>query len=34
MTDLIRFGVAIPADLLEQFDRLIVHKGCGNAGHK
>jgi CopG family nickel-responsive transcriptional regulator len=30
MTELIRFGVAIPADLLEQFDRLIMHKGYGN----
>ncbi|HEY7495357.1 MAG TPA: nickel-responsive transcriptional regulator NikR [Candidatus Tectomicrobia bacterium] len=30
MTELIRFGVAIPADLLGQFDRLIAHKGYGN----
>jgi CopG family nickel-responsive transcriptional regulator len=30
MTDLIRFGVAIPSDLLEQFDQLIAQKGYSN----
>ena len=30
MTDLLRFGVAIPADLLEQFERLIAQKGYRN----
>jgi CopG family nickel-responsive transcriptional regulator len=30
MTDLLRFGVAIPADLLEQFERLIAQKGYSN----
>jgi CopG family nickel-responsive transcriptional regulator len=30
MTDLLRFGVAIPADLLEQYDRLIAQKGYSN----
>jgi CopG family transcriptional regulator, nickel-responsive regulator len=30
MTDLRRFGVAIPADLLEQFERLIAQKGYRN----
>jgi CopG family nickel-responsive transcriptional regulator len=30
MADLIRFGVAIPSDLLEQFDQLIVQKGYSN----
>ena len=30
MTDLIRFGVAIPSDLLDQFDQLIAQKGYHN----
>jgi CopG family nickel-responsive transcriptional regulator len=30
MTDLLRFGVAIPADLLDQFERLIAQKGYSN----
>jgi CopG family nickel-responsive transcriptional regulator len=30
MTELIRFGVSISEDLLEQFDKLIVQKGCNN----
>ena len=30
MADLVRFGVAIPADRLEQFDRLIAHQGYSN----
>jgi CopG family transcriptional regulator, nickel-responsive regulator len=30
MTDLSRFSVAIPADLLAQFDQLIAQKGYGN----
>ena len=30
MTDLLRFGVAIPADLLEQFERMIAQKGYRN----
>ena len=30
MTDLLRFGVAIPADLLKQFERMIAQKGYRN----
>ena len=30
MADLIRFGVAIPSDLLDQFDQLIAQKGYHN----
>jgi len=30
MTDLSRFSVAIPADLLAQFDQLLAQKGYGN----
>lgn len=30
MAELIRFGVSISEDLLEQFDKLIVQKGCSN----
>jgi CopG family nickel-responsive transcriptional regulator len=30
MTDLSRFSVAIPADLLAQFDRLLAQKGYSN----
>ena len=30
MSDLVRFGVSVEADLIEEFDRLIGEKGYGN----